>query len=186
MTLYVQIESMVAVLLLGLLFGAWFDTYLRFVRKHKRKRIRIFISDIFFFISYGLVFFYIVYLVNEGNLRFYLFLANLLGLSIYHVLFRKYFLNFLEFLLRFVLRLYIAIKNVLRLIFIEPIRYILKLLVLFAMIISKVILFLLRPIQLLFYHTVWKYTPQKVKKRIKEWIQSFPEKKNEWLQWLKQ
>ncbi|WP_062201013.1 spore cortex biosynthesis protein YabQ [Massilibacterium senegalense] len=186
MSLYLQFESMLAIFILGILFGCCFDTYLRLVRKYKRNRIRIFISDIFFFIGYGFLFFYLIYLVNEGTVRFYMFLANLLGFSVYQVLLQKYFLNFLEFSLRFMLKLYMIVRKLLQFFFIEPIRYILKLLVLFVMIMCKVILFLLRPVQFLLYHSIWKHLPFSFRDKTQKWIQMLPEKKNEWLHWLKQ
>lgn len=96
MTLSVQFMTMLAMIGMGSLFGAMFDTYNRFLKRTKRKHWIVFINDILFWILQGLIIFYVLFLVNRGALRFYIFIALLCGFAAYQSLLKKAYLAVLE------------------------------------------------------------------------------------------
>ncbi|MDQ0220891.1 spore cortex biosynthesis protein YabQ [Peribacillus cavernae] len=101
MTLSVQFYTLVAMIGMGSYFGAALDTYNRFLKRSKRKSWLVFINDFLFWVVQGLLIFYVLFLVNEGELRFYLFLALLCGFSAYQALFKSAFNRFLESVIHF-------------------------------------------------------------------------------------
>lgn len=100
MTLSVQFYTLLAMIGMGSLFGATLDTYQRFLKRNKRKRWIVFLNDLLFWLIQGIVIFYVLFLVNFGELRFYLFLALLCGFSAYQALFKGLYNSMLEQLIR--------------------------------------------------------------------------------------
>jgi spore cortex biosynthesis protein YabQ len=106
MSLTTQLATMLAMIGMGSWLGAALDTYNRFLQRQDRTHWIVFINDILFWIVQGLVIFYVLLLVNEGELRFYIFLAILCGYAAYQSLFRMIYLKMLEWAIWFVMRLY--------------------------------------------------------------------------------
>ena len=75
MTLTTQFYTLLAMIGMGSFYGAALDTYNRFLKRSERKRWIVFIHDVLFWVIQGLLIFYVLFLVNEGEFRFYLFLA---------------------------------------------------------------------------------------------------------------
>ena len=73
----------------GQFLGAALDTYNRFLKRSERKPWIVFIHDVLFWVIQGLLIFYVLFLVNEGEFRFYLFLALFCGFAAYQALFQK-------------------------------------------------------------------------------------------------
>jgi spore cortex biosynthesis protein YabQ len=124
MSLNVQFFTMLAMFGMGSWVGAALDTYGRFLKRPKRARWFVFINDIAFWIVQGLIIFYTLLLVNEGELRFYVFLALLCGYAAYQALFQSFYIYLLEVLIRFVIRTYKLIAKLIMALIIMPIRYI--------------------------------------------------------------
>jgi spore cortex biosynthesis protein YabQ len=106
MSLTTQLATMLAMIGMGSWLGAALDTYNRFLQRQDRAHWIVFINDILFWIVQGLIIFYVLLLVNEGELRFYIFLAILCGYAAYQSLFRMIYLKVLEWAIWFVVRLY--------------------------------------------------------------------------------
>ena len=70
----------------GSLFGATLDTYNRFLNRNARKRWLVFLNDVLFWILQALFIFYILFSVNFGEVRFYIFIALLCGFAGYQAL----------------------------------------------------------------------------------------------------
>jgi spore cortex biosynthesis protein YabQ len=177
---------MLAMFGMGSWIGAALDTYGRFLKRPKRARWFVFINDIAFWIVQGLIIFYTLLLVNEGELRFYVFLALLCGYAAYQSLFQSLYIHLLEILIRFVIRTYKLIAKLITLLIIKPIRYITHLLIVMFIglwKISLIILAFLLKVILTPFHWIgillWKLIPKKVKmffydiagflKKIKNW-----------------
>ena len=112
MTLTTQFYTLVAMIGMGSFYGAALDTYNRFLKRSERKRWIVFIHDILFWVIEGLLIFYVLFLVNEGEFRFYLFLALLCGFAAYQALFKKMYQNSLELVIRIVIRFVeLCVKN---------------------------------------------------------------------------
>jgi spore cortex biosynthesis protein YabQ len=106
MSLTTQLATMLAMIGMGSWLGAALDTYNRFLQRQDRAHWIVFINDILFWIVQGLIIFYVLLLVNEGELRFYIFLAILCGYAAYQSLFRMIYLKVLEWAIWFAVRLY--------------------------------------------------------------------------------
>src|SRR5438309_5601434 len=105
MTLSTQFMTMLAMIGMGIFFGAGLDTYNRFLKRSKRKNWIVFINDILFWILQGLFIFFVLFRVNQGELRIYIFIALLCGFAAYQSLFKVIYLRWLEVLISFVISL---------------------------------------------------------------------------------
>lgn len=182
MTLSTQFLTMLAMIGMGSLFGASLDTHNRFLKRSKRKSWIVFINDILFWLFQGLSIFYILFSVNMGELRFYIFLALLCGFAAYQSLFKKTYLKVLERVITFTISVYVFFVKAFRLLIIRPMQFlaatVLSLLVLagrglYALVkwLLAVLLWVLKllwkPIQLLFL-LFWKLLPKKIKKTVEK------------------
>ncbi|WP_286230351.1 spore cortex biosynthesis protein YabQ [Neobacillus mesonae] len=121
MTLTTQFVTMLSMIGMGSLFGAMFDTYQRFLKRPKRKQWIVFLNDLLFWVIQALIIFYTLFLVNKGEIRFYIFLALICGFATYQSLFKGIYLRLLEWLIQTVIVIYRFIKKALRLLIFKPI-----------------------------------------------------------------
>ena len=70
-----------------------------FLKRQERKRWLVFIHDILFWIVQALFVFYVLLLVNEAELRIYVFLALLCGFAAYQSLLKALYMKLLNFLI---------------------------------------------------------------------------------------
>ena len=130
MTLTTQFYTLIAMIGMGSYFGATLDTYQLFLKRPQRKRWIVFIHDILFWIVQALQVFYVLLLVNQGELRFYSFLALICGFAAYQALFKKGYLLILKPVIKIGKTTASFIKKVIMLLVYKPIVAILQLLVL--------------------------------------------------------
>ncbi len=103
---------------MGSYLGAAIDTYNRFLFRSKRKSWLVFVNDIFFWILQGLIFFYVLFVINQGELRFYIFLAILCGFAAYQSLLKRGYARVLEIIITMIISIYrYAVKIFLMLIY---------------------------------------------------------------------
>lgn len=179
MTITAQFYTMLAMIGMGTFFGAAFDTYNRFLKRAKRKNWIVFCNDILFWLVQALIIFYVLYYVNKGELRFYIFLALLCGFAAYQSLFRKSYLRILEFFIKTVISIYRFLVKVFIYIIYRPV-YALIMMIISILItlgrallsLSKVawriLLFLLKLIWAPFKWVltkIWKLVPEKSRKK---------------------
>lgn len=180
MTLSTQFLTMLAMIGMGSLFGASLDTYNRFLQRHKRKNWIIFINDILFWVYQGLSIFYVLFSVNQGELRFYIFIALLCGFAAYQSLLKRIYLKCLDWIIAVVVAAYrLSVRIVFTLIF-RPLRFLTLsivslllltgrgLLALMKKILSILLWILkvaLKPVQMLLLF-FWKLLPKKIKKTV--------------------
>lgn len=187
MTLSTQFLTMLAMIGMGSYFGASLDTYNRFLQRQKRKRWIVFCHDILFWLFQGLSIFYVLFLVNKGELRFYIFLALLCGFAAYQSLLKEGYLRLLEIVISMVISIYRFIVKMVRVVIVRPLYSFVMLLLSFLIIIGKgllalakviwkVILFvikvLLKPFEwvLMFF---WNLLPKKIKKMVEKIYNNF-------------
>ncbi|MGN1401648.1 MAG: spore cortex biosynthesis protein YabQ [Bacillus sp. (in: firmicutes)] len=108
---------------MGSYFGASLDTYQFFLKRPVRNRILVFIYDLLFWLTQALLIFYVLFLVNEGELRFYLFLALLCGFSAYQALFKTGYMATLRMVIRIVIAILIFFRNLVNNLVIRPIKW---------------------------------------------------------------
>jgi spore cortex biosynthesis protein YabQ len=143
MSLNIQLLTMLAMIGMGGYLGATLDTYNRFLKRSKRNRWFVFIYDFLFWILQALIIFYVLLLMNEADLRVYIFLAILCGYAAYQSLFRFLYLKVLERFIQLVISFYHILSNVVMTIAVRPLLLLVKG-------IMMIILFLLQVIQKIF------------------------------------
>ncbi|HZG69933.1 MAG TPA: spore cortex biosynthesis protein YabQ [Chondromyces sp.] len=129
MSLTVQFYTMLAMLAMGSFFGATLDTYNRFLKRSMRARWICFINDLLFWSLQGLLIFYILFLVNYGEIRFYIFIALLCGFSAYQALIKSLYLKILESAIELAINIYLFMKKLLYHLVYRPVRGIWKILI---------------------------------------------------------
>ncbi|QOR66717.1 spore cortex biosynthesis protein YabQ [Cytobacillus suaedae] len=187
MSLTTQFYTMIAMIGMGSYLGAALDTYGRFLKRPKRARWLVFINDILFWVLQGLIIFYILLSVNEGELRFYVFLALLCGFAAYQSLLRTSYQGFLEVLIRAAVRTYRFLEKTFHLFIVRPIQLLIQLILVLLMgllniliaigkillsiftVIVKVLLSPFKWIGLL----LWRMLPQNLKKFLLKYFTSF-------------
>jgi len=187
MTLSTQFLTMLAMIGMGSYFGASLDTYNRFLQRQKRKRWIVFCHDILFWLFQGLSIFYVLFLVNKGELRFYIFLVLLCGFAAYQSLLKEGYLRLLEIVISMVISIYRFIVKMVRVVIVRPLYSFVMLLLSFLIMIGKgllalakgiwkVILFvikvLFKPFEwvLMFF---WNLLPKKIKKMVEKIYNNF-------------
>lgn len=199
MSLAIQFHTMIAMIIMGGWLGVALDTYGRFLKRPKRASWVLFLYDLLFWIVQALLFFYILLLVNEGQLRFYIILAILCGYAAYQSLFRNFYLKFLEMIIKGSIWTYFFIKRLLTLFVVRPIRGLIKLLIAIVLFIGNVFLMLgkllwkllhiffniiYRPIKW-FFKILWRFVPEKFKMFSKKIEGFYVTKKNIIVKWWK-
>jgi spore cortex biosynthesis protein YabQ len=144
MTLSTQFLTMLAMIGMGSLFGAMFDTYQRFLNRPKRKQWIVFLNDLLFWMIQALVIFYTLFLVNNGELRFYIFIALICGFAAYQSLFKGIYLRLLEILICSVITIYKLLKNTFLLLIYKPILGIIQLVITISLAVGKGLLTLVK------------------------------------------
>jgi spore cortex biosynthesis protein YabQ len=128
MSLSTQFYTMLAMIGMGSWVGAALDTYGRFLKRPTRAHWVVFINDILFWTLQALIIFYILLLINEGELRFYIFIALLCGFSAYQSLMKKYYVRLLEMVIKCMKATYRFVVKTIHFIVIRPIQLLLQLL----------------------------------------------------------
>ncbi|WP_174881884.1 spore cortex biosynthesis protein YabQ, partial [Metabacillus niabensis] len=121
MSLTTQFYTMLAMVGMGGWLGAALDTYGRFLKRPLRARWVVFINDLLFWLVQGLILFYLLLLVNEGELRIYIFLAVLCGYAAYQSLLKKIYLQLLELFIQTSLTIYRLFIRAGQLMIVKPI-----------------------------------------------------------------
>ncbi|MCD7036655.1 spore cortex biosynthesis protein YabQ [Metabacillus sp. GX 13764] len=187
MTLSTQFYTMLAMAGMGGWLGAALDTYGRFLNRPARARWFVFLNDIVFWVLQGLCFFYVLLLVNEGELRVYIFLAVLCGYAFYQGALKGIYLKVLDILIKTVLwvcRLLLKTANYL---LIKPVTGLFHLLIVLLTGILNIIWKLLKGAsQLLWFFVkillapfrvllrlLWNLVPSRLRNLIKKFFASF-------------
>ncbi|WP_078378380.1 spore cortex biosynthesis protein YabQ [Sutcliffiella halmapala] len=178
MTLTTQFYTMLAMVGVGAYLGAAIDTYGRFLHREKRARWIVFIHDLLFWLLQGLVTFYVLLLVNEGEIRFYILIALVCGYAAYQSILRYFYLSLLESLIRFSISLYRFLAKLVQMVIIKPIQLLVQAIIIILLGIWKMIYAIGRFLLLLGWKIVklctlpfkwvlmlgWKLLPKPVKK----------------------
>ncbi|WP_099364134.1 spore cortex biosynthesis protein YabQ [Fredinandcohnia onubensis] len=140
MTLSTQFYTLLAMICMGGWLGASLDTYQRFLNRSRRKYFFVFINDILFWIVQGLMFFYTLLLVNEGELRFYVFIAILCGFAAYQSLIKSFYVKALEHIIQAFIRLYGLLLRTGDFLIVRPIKMLYQLIIVILLGILNVLL----------------------------------------------
>src|SRR5690625_7846856 len=92
MTLNIQLMTMGSMIVSGIYLGIAFETYRKLTMWWRQYSVFKFICDLAFSLSQTVIIFYVLYQVNDGQYRIYVFLACLLGFSMYVVFLKIYYI----------------------------------------------------------------------------------------------
>ncbi|MDP1383715.1 spore cortex biosynthesis protein YabQ [Priestia megaterium] len=171
MSLNIQLYTMLAMVSMGSGLGASLDTYRYFVNRSKSRPWFVFVNDVLFWMVQALLIFYVLFLVNEGELRLYAFLALFCGFAAYQSLFQSLYLKVLTFTVSSVLSLYRGVLTLSNIFLVKPIRFFIHILVVVALgiyqAVHKLLVFCLKLIyvptrRVLF--VFWRMMPKPVKR----------------------
>jgi spore cortex biosynthesis protein YabQ len=180
-----------------------FDTYQRFLDRPNRKSWIVFINDLLFWVIQALIIFYILFLVNNGELRFYIFVALLCGFAAYQSLLKGIYLKLLEVMIRSVISLYQFIRRAFQLLIYKPVLGIIQLLISIVIFLGRglisLVKFILKVLLLTFkvlwvpivkiLIILWKLLPKGIKKYVEKIYNKtagiFMEIKNYLGKWIK-
>jgi spore cortex biosynthesis protein YabQ len=121
MSLTVQFYTMLSMVGMGSLFGVMFDTYQRFLNRPNRKSWIVFFNDVLFWIIQALLIFYVLFLMNNGEIRFYIFIALLCGFAAYQSLIKSIYLRILEMAILTVISVWRFLKRTFQMVIYQPI-----------------------------------------------------------------
>ncbi|WP_033826385.1 spore cortex biosynthesis protein YabQ [Bacillus andreraoultii] len=155
MSLTVQFYTMIAMIGMGSYFGAALDTYSRLFNRSKRNVYIRAINDILFWILQVLLIFYVLYLVNNGEIRFYIFLALLCGFAFYQSLLKNIYTRLLEQIIHVTIRTYRFGVNLFSNLLVKPIVMLLTFLLSVVVLIGKLLLRIILIIWKIIY-TIYK------------------------------
>lgn len=182
MTLSTQFITMLAMVGMGSFFGAALDTYNRFLKRNKRRNWLVFINDLLFWIFQGLIIFYVLFMVNEGELRFYIFIALLCGFAAYQSLLKRPFIKCLEVMISMIMSIWKFLVTIFLTLVYRPILSLVAFVISIIVMLGKglltlvkfigktlwwIIKTLIRPIHiiLLFF---WNLLPKRIKKIVEK------------------
>ncbi|WP_068675818.1 spore cortex biosynthesis protein YabQ [Oceanobacillus sp. Castelsardo] len=192
MTLSVQFMTMISMVLSGFYLGIALDTFRRFTPYWKRKIVLTYFMEICFWLTQTVVLFYILFQVNSGEIRFYIFIACLLGFAIYQVFAATIYKKVLEQIIRIITNIYRFCKRIVQALIVQPIIWTITLLVTIilgiARVIWKLILFILKllltPIGWIL-KAIYYILPNSFKNFLKRIAGFYSKIKNILVKWLK-
>jgi len=140
MTLNEQFLSLIAMAGMGIWLGASLTTYHRFLPSRKVWRWVLLFTDLLFWGVQALIVFYVLLYVNQGTIRFYLFLAIAVGFSAYKGLLETTYNKFLNWVIRLFVGMARFLKKIVILFFVQPFLTLLKLCLALVKMIGRVLL----------------------------------------------
>lgn len=106
----------------GALIGILFDIFRILRKSFKTPDILTNIEDIFFILISGFIILYTIFRLNNGQIRIYMLIALILGITLYITFISKYFIKLNVNIIKFIK---LILKKILNIIFF-PFKYIIK------------------------------------------------------------
>lgn len=126
MMLSTQFITLFTMIAAGFYVGIAKDTLRRFAPLWEDRFILRYGIEIVFWLMNTVILYYVLFLVNAGELRAILFVAVLLGFSIYQALASAIYVNILESCIRVGTTLFTGVSKLVSLLLIRPIRFIFR------------------------------------------------------------
>jgi len=150
MTLDIQFKTMLAMMVAGFCLGITFESFRYFTPLWYRKIFLRYLLEILFWVSQTALAFWLLYQINNGELRFYIILAFFLGFSIYKAIFAALYQRILIRFIKIIKAVLSFIGRVFHLLILQPIFGIVSLLwgiiLFFLRILFTPLFFLLSPV----------------------------------------
>ncbi|SES22752.1 spore cortex biosynthesis protein YabQ [Gracilibacillus ureilyticus] len=171
MTLETQFLTMFTMIAFGVYIGVAYITFKRIALWWADHIIFRYLFELFFWIVQAVLLFFVLYVINEGIVRFYVFIALLCGYAMFKALFEQLYRRLLERILFYLAAIFRFLFRCIRLLLINPLKWIITA-VLFTlyrivMMLLKLLNFLLLIILYPFRHLfllIFRLVPEKRKK----------------------
>ncbi|SFM50089.1 spore cortex biosynthesis protein YabQ [Gracilibacillus orientalis] len=154
MTLSTQFITIITMVVTGVYLGASYHTFKRLEQWWTSSILWKYVLEILFWLIQAAILYLVLFLVNEGILRLYIFLAVLCGYAMFKSLFEQAFGRIVDMLIRFVLHIYRFLYRIVEIFVVKPIVFIVSLIV---VCISKVLIALYSFILLLLKVLGWPF-----------------------------
>lgn len=172
----------------GFYLGMAHDTFRRFSPYWHHRLLLRYSFEIIFWLTQAFILFYILYLVNAGEVRFYVFLACLLGVSIYQVIAKSIYQRLLEWMISLFVMIYQFCRKTIDILIVLPIKWflyikfrIITLIIGMLLLLAKVVFMPFKWILQLIYSLV----PQKIQKKIHKLLKVYSIIKDTSIKWIK-
>lgn len=126
-----QLISFVYFIIVGIILSIIFDIFRILRRTIKTSDIVTNIQDILFCIITGIIILISIFWFNNGELRLYIFISIILGITFYMIFISKYFIkinviiiNFIKKILYLLIKPFILLLNITKKLFFKPISFI--------------------------------------------------------------
>ncbi|HLS08095.1 spore cortex biosynthesis protein YabQ [Lentibacillus sp.] len=139
MTLDVQFITMISMTAGGFYLGMALDTFRRLSVYWKQRVLLVYVMEISFWLMQTLLLYFVLFQVNSGELRVYVFIAILLGFAMYQALAANSYKRLLEHLINVTVKVYRFLVNVVKMIIITPITFIIQLIVTVIVFMAKLL-----------------------------------------------
>ncbi|WP_066185618.1 MULTISPECIES: spore cortex biosynthesis protein YabQ [Gracilibacillus] len=168
MTLSTQFITLLTMLLSGVYVGAAYFTFNRLAPIWRNSITWKYLLEILFWFIQAMVLFTVLFVVNEGIVRFYLFLAVLCGFAMFKALFERLFSRVLEICIHVIKHLYRFFYQLIRILLVRPIVWIVTVIV---VILLKIVSLLLTILKWVFFPITWLF--HKVRKLLPKNAQNY-------------
>jgi spore cortex biosynthesis protein YabQ len=179
---------MISMIIGGFYLGLARDTFQRFSSYWRRRNLLRYFLEVSFWMCQTFILFYILYRVNAGELRFYVFIACVLGFSMYQVMFAQFYKRILEQVIRILLVIYRFCKTVIGLLIITPVCWIIYIVLKIVQTIIFTLFFMIRFIFMpVGWAIKWVYLllPNKLRGNVYKIVKFYSIIKNTCMNWLK-
>ncbi|WP_035345813.1 spore cortex biosynthesis protein YabQ [Halalkalibacter hemicellulosilyticus] len=148
MNVTIQFYTILSMIGMGLYIGAAIDTYHRLLKNRTTYYWLFALNDVLFWFIQACIVFYVLLHVNNGEVRFVMFVALFCGYAAYQALFQRIYQSCLEYLIQKILSIYRMIVRLFVILLINPTKYLLKVAYSLCMMVLSIVLTIL--------HGLWK------------------------------
>ncbi|MUK88063.1 spore cortex biosynthesis protein YabQ [Ornithinibacillus sp. L9] len=192
MTLNVQFLTMIAMVLGGFYLGIALETFRRFARHWKKHTILAYVMEISFWLTQTFILYYILFRVNSGELRVYVFVACLLGFSIYQVVAANIYKRILERLIIIIADIYQFLARVVTVVIIKPIQFLFQALITSVLFIGNILFMIIKYIFYVLFtpikwvlRVIYRMLPKKIHLFFHNLAGFYSKIKNICIKWIK-
>lgn len=167
MTLNTQFLTIVSMIFGGFYLGLAYDTYRRLMQRWQNRTFLMYMLEMAFWLSQTAGLFYILFQMNNGELRIYVFLACALGFAMYQALLAPLYQQILESVITITVRLLHRLWKIFHILFFRPLNLVLRFVFYCVQLLGQVLLIGLKVVftpVLLFGKLFNQLIPKKIKK----------------------
>lgn len=191
MTLSVQFITMISMTAGGFYLGLALDTFRRLAIYWRQRVVLKYFMEISFWLTQTLLLYYVLFRANSGELRFYVFLALLLGFSMYKALAANVYRQLMEHIIRVIATVYRFMENLFINVIIKPLKFILQMVIAIVVFTAKLLWNLTRYIVIIIFTPVlwllrrtFRIFPETIQKKVHKVAGFYSTIKNKCKKWL--